>query len=141
MTAARKSPVYALAKKYRVALPLHPEYRTMPMVWYIPPLSPVVDALRETGNDAEDADNLFGAIQSLRIPIEYLAELFTAGDPGPVSRSLHTLAAMRAFMRDDNLGNPLGSVHPGCGRDGRGDDVLAVPPAGDRQVRRPLRGP
>jgi nitrate reductase beta subunit len=107
LVAARKSPVYALAKKYRVALPLHPEYRTMPMVWYIPPLSPVVDALRETGNDAEDAGNLFGAIQSLRIPIEYLAELFTAGDVAPVSRSLHTLAAMRAFMRDENLGNEL----------------------------------
>jgi len=36
LDAARRSPVYALAKKYEVALPLHPEYRTMPMVWYIP---------------------------------------------------------------------------------------------------------
>ena len=88
MNAARKSPVYALAKKYKVALPLHPEYRTMPMVWYIPPLSPVVDALRETGNDAEDAGNLFGALNALRIPIEYLAELFTAGDVVPVKHSL-----------------------------------------------------
>jgi hypothetical protein len=40
LDAAERSPVYALAKKYKVALPLHPEYRTMPMVWYIPPLSP-----------------------------------------------------------------------------------------------------
>ncbi len=106
LDAAKKSPVYALAKTYKVALPLHPEYRTMPMVWYIPPLSPVVDALRETGNDGEDAGNLFGAINSLRIPIEYLAELFTAGDVVPVKRVLGTLAAMRAFMRDSNLGNP-----------------------------------
>ncbi len=103
--AARKSPVYRLAKEFRVALPLHPEYRTMPMVWYIPPLSPVADALRETGHDAEDASNLFGALRSLRIPIEYLAELFTAGDVAPVLRSLDTLAAMRSFMRDHNLGN------------------------------------
>ena len=102
--AARKSPVYKLAKVYKVALPLHPEYRTMPMVWYIPPLSPVVDALRETGNDAEDAGNLFGALESLRIPIEYLAELFTAGDTGPVMASLRKLAAMRSYMRDVNLG-------------------------------------
>ena len=102
--AARRSPVYKLAKEYRVALPLHPEYRTMPMVWYIPPLSPVVDALRETGHDAEDADTLFGALTSLRIPVEYLAELFTAGDPGPVLGSLATLAAMRSYMRDRNLG-------------------------------------
>ncbi len=103
--AARKSPVYRLAKEYRVALPLHPEYRTMPMVWYIPPLSPIVDALRDTGHDGEEAGNLFGALASLRIPIEYLAELFTAGDVGPVQRSLHTLAAMRSYMRDQNLGN------------------------------------
>ena len=104
LDAAKESPVYKLAKEYKVALPLHPEYRTMPMVWYIPPLSPVVDALRETGNDAEDAGNLFGALESLRIPIEYLAELFTAGDTAPVSQSLKTLAAMRSYMRDVNLG-------------------------------------
>ena len=102
--AARRSPVYQLAKVYRVALPLHPEYSTMPMVWYVPPLSPVVDALRETGNDGEDLGSLFGALDTLRIPIEYLAELFTAGDPGPVSASLRRLAAMRAYMRDINLG-------------------------------------
>ncbi len=34
--AAQRSPVYALIKKHQVALPLHPEYRTMPMVWYVP---------------------------------------------------------------------------------------------------------
>ena len=52
LDAARRSPVYALAKTYKVALPLHPEYRTMPMVWYIPPLSPIVDLLRDQGHDA-----------------------------------------------------------------------------------------
>jgi nitrate reductase beta subunit len=102
--AARRSPVYALVSRHRVALPLHPEYRTMPMVWYIPPLSPVVEALTETGFDGEDAGNLFGAIDSLRIPVEYLAELFTAGDPAPVRASLEKLAAMRAHMRAVNLG-------------------------------------
>ncbi len=104
--AAQRSPVYKLAKEYRVALPLHPEYRTMPMVWYIPPLSPVVDALRETGHDAEDSGNLFGAISSLRIPVEYLAELFTAGDTAVVDGVLRRLAAMRSYQRDLNLGRP-----------------------------------
>ena len=104
LEAARRSPVYDLACRYRVALPLHPEYRTMPMVWYIPPLSPVVDALRETGHDGEDHANLFAAIEALRIPVEYLAELFTAGDPRPVSGVLRTLAAMRSHMRRINLG-------------------------------------
>ena len=54
----------------------------MPMVWYIPPLSPVVDVVKDTGYDAEDKGNLFAAIDALRIPIEYLAELFTAGEVG-----------------------------------------------------------
>ena len=76
----------------------------MPMVWYIPPLSPVVDVVRDTGYDAEDRGNLFAAIDALRIPVEYLAQLFTAGDPAPVDAVLRRLAAMRSYMRDINLG-------------------------------------
>jgi nitrate reductase / nitrite oxidoreductase, beta subunit len=124
--AARRSPVWALINRFAVALPLHPEYRTLPMVWYTPPLSPVVDQLTGTGHDGESATKLFGAIDTLRIPIGYLAELFTAGDPAPVRDVLARLAAMRSFMRDVNLG--------------RKPDV-AIPattwrPAGDRRPRR-----
>ena len=36
--AAQNSPIWDLIFKYEVAVPLHPEYRTLPMVWYIPPL-------------------------------------------------------------------------------------------------------
>jgi hypothetical protein len=102
--AAQRSPVYALINTYRVALPLHPEYRTMPMVWYIPPLSPVVDAVSSDGHDGEDLGNLFGALDSLRIPIQYLAEPFTAGDTDVVAGVLKRLAAMHSYMRDINLG-------------------------------------
>jgi nitrate reductase beta subunit len=104
--AAQRSPVWDLIVRYEVALPLHPEYRTMPMVWYIPPLSPVVDALRDTGHDGEQAGNLFGAVDALRIPVDYLAGLFTAGDPKPVDAVLRRLAAMRAYQRRLNLGEP-----------------------------------
>ncbi|MGK0537438.1 nitrate reductase, partial [Bacillus sp. 'calajunan'] len=38
--AAQQSPIYIMIIDWKIALPLHPEYRTMPMVWYIPPLSP-----------------------------------------------------------------------------------------------------
>ena len=102
--AAQRSPVYALIKHFKVALPLHPEYRTMPMVWYIPPLSPVVDLLRQQGHDAEAPGNLFGAIDALRIPVSYLAELFTAGDADIVTGVLQKLAAMRSYMRGVTLG-------------------------------------
>ncbi|HET8684430.1 MAG TPA: 4Fe-4S dicluster domain-containing protein, partial [Micromonosporaceae bacterium] len=102
--AAQRSPIWDLVMRYEVALPLHPEYRTMPMVWYIPPLSPVVDILRDTGHDGEEVGNLFGAVEALRIPVDYLAGLFTAGDPAPVTAVLRRLAAMRAYQRRVNLG-------------------------------------
>jgi nitrate reductase beta subunit len=103
--AAQASPIWKLISDYEVALPLHPEYRTLPMVWYIPPLSPVVDVVASSGNDGEDPRTLFAAISQLRIPLEYLAGLFTAGDTRPVERVLRRLAAMRSYMRDVNLGN------------------------------------
>ncbi len=30
-----------MAIDWKIAFPLHPEYRTLPMVWYVPPLSPI----------------------------------------------------------------------------------------------------
>ena len=88
----------------------------MPMVWYIPPLSPVVDVVQETGEDAEDKGNLFAAIDALRIPVEYLAELFTAGDVAPVDAVLKKLAAMRCYMRDINMGrDPDASIPAAVG--------------------------
>ena len=86
ITAAQRSPIWDLIMKYEVALPLHPEYRTMPMVWYIPPLSPVVDVVRDTGEDAEDKGNLFAAIDALRIPVGQRGHLRLqgggVGEPG-----------------------------------------------------------
>ncbi|MDR1806375.1 MAG: nitrate reductase subunit beta [Propionibacteriaceae bacterium] len=99
LAAAQASPVYALALRHRVALPLHPEYRTLPMVWYIPPLSPVLDATTALGGDNTSADDVFHAVTELRIPLGYLASLFTAGDTGLVAGVLMKLAAVRAHMR------------------------------------------
>jgi len=89
--AAKRSPIYKLIKSWRLALPLHPEYRTLPMVWYIPPLSPVAERSEST--------NLDILIDSMRIPITYLANLLSAGDEGPVRLALKRLAAIRKYMR------------------------------------------
>jgi nitrate reductase beta subunit len=102
--AARRSPVYALACRHKVALPLHPEYRTLPMVWYIPPLSPVADVAHAEGYDENDPDRVFATIESLRIPMEYLANLFTAGDTSHIRRVLRKLAAIRGYQRAAQLG-------------------------------------
>ncbi len=96
LAAARSSPVYKMAVDWRVALPLHPEYRTLPMVWYIPPLSPV-QARVEAG--AIEMKGEIPDVSSLRIPLKYLANLLTAGDEAPVARALERMLAMRAFMR------------------------------------------
>ena len=69
----------------------------------------------------EDAGNLFGAIDALRIPVEYLAELFTAGDPAPVHGVLRRLAAMRVVPCATDQPRPRDArrVHRRGGRDDR----------------------
>ncbi len=93
---ARRSPVYKMAMEWKVAFPLHPEYRTMPMVWYVPPLSPIQSAAAagKIGHDGEMPD-----VRSLRIPLKYLANLLTAGKEEPVALGLERMLAMRAYMR------------------------------------------
>ena len=102
--AAQQSPVYTLIHTYALALPLHPEFRTLPMVWYVPPLSPVVDQVTASGSDGEDHKILLSAIAKMRIPLEYLAGLFTAGNTKPVELALRRLGAMRSYMRDIHNG-------------------------------------
>ena len=82
--------------EWKVAFPLHPEYRTLPMVWYVPPLSPIQSAA-EAGKMGIDGD--MPDVRSLRIPLKYLANLLTAGDEEPVARGLERMLAMRAYMR------------------------------------------
>jgi nitrate reductase beta subunit len=101
--AARRSPVYDMAVRWRVALPLHPEYRTLPMVWYVPPLSPVMSLAEEAVEPGVDPDDVFATIDELRIPVEYLASFLTAGDPEPVRLALRRLVALRGAMRARNV--------------------------------------
>jgi len=96
LEAAKISPVYKMAMEWGVAFPLHPEYRTLPMVWYVPPLSPIQSAA-EAGSIGVDGD--MPDVRSLRIPLKYLANLLTAGDEAPVATALERMLAMRAYMR------------------------------------------
>jgi nitrate reductase beta subunit len=85
-----------MAMDWKVAFPLHPEYRTLPMVWYVPPLSPIQSAA-EAGKIAWD-DGL-PDVNSLRIPLRYLANLLTGGNEKPVGDALQRMLGMRAYMR------------------------------------------
>jgi nitrate reductase beta subunit len=94
--AAKRSPVWKMAMDWKVAFPLHPEYRTLPMVWYVPPLSPVQQAA-ESGHLAL-ADGM-PDVSQLRIPVRYLANMLTAGKEEPVVQGLRRMMAMRQYMR------------------------------------------
>ena len=100
LDAARNSPVYKMAMEWKVAFPLHPEYRTLPMVWYVPPLSPIQSAVQSShiGFDGALPD-----LSKLRIPMRYLANLLTAGDTRPVEEALRRLFAMRVYMRSRHV--------------------------------------
>jgi nitrate reductase beta subunit len=96
LEAAKVSPVYKMAIDWKVAFPLHPEYRTLPMVWYVPPLSPIQNAA-VTGQIG--MNGILPDVKSLRIPLKYLANMLTAGEERPVQIALERMMAMRAFMR------------------------------------------
>jgi nitrate reductase beta subunit len=96
VTAAQQSPVYKMAIEWRVALPPHPEFRTLPMVWYVPPLSPMIPLSNRYL--AED-----GEIPEMRIPVAYLANLLSAGDEKPVRLALKRMLAVRQHMRSLHL--------------------------------------
>lgn len=96
LEAARNSPVYKMAMEWKVAFPLHPEYRTLPMVWYVPPLSPI-NAAANAGQIS--INNSMPDIRSLRIPLKYLANLLTAGAEEPIAQCLERMLAMRGYMR------------------------------------------
>lgn len=75
----RSSLVYQLVKKFKVAIPLHPEYGTSPNVFYVPPMSP----------QAFDANNELTG--EMRIPDSVLENYFGLD----VHKALATLLAER----------------------------------------------
>ncbi|MDE2135714.1 MAG: nitrate reductase subunit beta [Alphaproteobacteria bacterium] len=97
---AKKSPIWKMAMDWRIAFPLHPEYRTLPMVWYVPPLSPIQSAAEKGLIDLEGE---MPNVRSLRIPLKYLANLLTAGKEEPVAQALERMMAMRAYMRSKTV--------------------------------------
>ena len=94
--AAKVSPVFKLIKGWQLALPLHPEFRTLPMVWYVPPLSPIARKA--------EAQVYLPDSEAMRIPTQYLAELFTAGNTQIISKTLTRLLDMRTVMRQKEIG-------------------------------------
>jgi len=119
--AAQQSPVYRFVKEWGMALPLHPEFRTLPMLFYVPPLLPVMaslgrkkaqDQLNEVAKRWDDewlydtsTDELWGSIEDSRFPMEYMASLFSAGDTEKVKTRVKKLMAIRIYRRFRTVGD------------------------------------
>jgi nitrate reductase beta subunit len=96
LDAAQRSPVYPFVGQWRLALPLHVEWRTLPMLFYVPPMSPLVGNGGAVSTPEEDP---FRAIEEARVPLGYLATLFGAGNEAPVRYALRKQAAVRWYRR------------------------------------------
>lgn len=122
--AAQYSPVYKFVKEWGLALPLHAEFRTLPSLFYVPPLLPVMASVKNVDNSAQNnklnaiskvwedstlydtsTTDLFGTIDHARFPLKYLASLFSAGDENKVKDSLKKLMAVRIYRRWKTVGD------------------------------------
>lgn len=104
LEAARKSPVYKFVKEWGLALPLHPEYRTMPNLFYVPPLLPTM-AFVENGTYETTSESFWGAIEKSRLPMKYLANIFSAGNENVIEIVLKKLMAVRLHRRRETVGD------------------------------------
>ncbi len=102
--AAQKSPTYKFIKEWGVALPLHPEFRTIPNLFYVPPLLPAM-ATVENGTYNATTDSLWAKIDASRMPIQYLASLFSAGNGEKIKEVFRKLMTVRLHRRDVTVGD------------------------------------
>lgn len=121
--AAQQSPVYKFVKEWGLALPLHAEFRTLPMLFYVPPLLPVMASVGKSDKKQADkmhniakywdddwlydtsTDELWGGIEQSRFPMKYMANLFGAGDESKVVDRVKKLMAVRIYRRWKTVGD------------------------------------
>ena len=102
--AAQKSPVYKFVKLWKLALPLHPEFRTLPNLFYVPALLPGMASVQD-GIYNSTTKSLWGGIDTTRLPMKYLASLFSAGNTEKVADVLKKLMAVRMHRRGVTVGD------------------------------------
>jgi len=103
--AAQQSPVYKFVKEWGIALPLHPEYRTLPNLFYVPPMLPAMASVNSDGTYDSTTKSLWGGVETARLPMKYLASLFTAGNEEKVREVLRKLTAVKIHRRDATVGD------------------------------------
>ncbi|MBI4906577.1 MAG: nitrate reductase subunit beta [Acidobacteria bacterium] len=104
IASAQKSPVYKFVKVWKIALPPHIEFRTLPMLFYVPPMAPVM-ARKENGSVHNISEDLFHDIDDARVPMKFLANLFGGGHEGKVRYALRKQKAVRWYRRSLTVGD------------------------------------
>ena len=109
--AAQQSPVYRFVKEWELALPLHPEFRTLPMLFYVPPMLPLQaianDGRLDVTQSSDEAADYFGTLEQARLPMRYMARLFSAGNEEEVAAVYRKLIAVRLYRRACTIGGEL----------------------------------
>jgi nitrate reductase beta subunit len=110
LEAAKNSPVYKFVKQWQIALPLHPDFRTLPMLYYVPPMLPVLAKMKDgvydvAGSEAEGLTPLLTSLENARIPVAYMAKLFAAGNEDVLNEVYRKLIAVRVYKRADTVGD------------------------------------
>ncbi len=106
--AAQNSPTYKFVKQWQLALPLHPDFRTLPMLFYVPPMLPVMARLKDKRYDVAGAESqglapLFSSLEHARIPLRFMTSLFTAGNEEILNAVYRKLIAVRIYMRGQKV--------------------------------------
>jgi nitrate reductase beta subunit len=102
--AAQQSPVYKFVKEWKLALPPHIEYRTLPMLFYVPPMLPVTSSIDGKIVNGT-SDDFFHDISESRLPMKFLGNLFGAGYTGKVEYALRKQKAVRWYRRAVTVGD------------------------------------
>jgi nitrate reductase beta subunit len=103
--AAQLSPVWKFVKQWGIALPLHPEFRTIPNLFYVPPMLPAMASVDADGVYDSHTESLWAGIEKSRLPMQYLASLFTAGDTERMKLVLKKLLAVKISRRNTTVGD------------------------------------
>ena len=75
------------------------------MVWYIPPMSPILQEM----NKVDNSEDYIPRVADMRIPIKYIANMLTAGNEQLIVEALEKLIALRKRKRQqtvDGVENP-----------------------------------
>ena len=105
ITAAQDSPVYKFVKEWGIALPLHPEFRTLPNLFYVPPMLPAMAQVDGDGVYNTQSESFFAGIDQNRLPMKYLASLFSNGDTEAIINIYEKLLSVKLHRRNVTVGD------------------------------------